>query len=122
MHARVDQKIELLRAVMDGVKPPEERNLVAQAMGPVIGGLTHHHRGARLEPNRPSGDRSKDATRDEVVDHEHRQRNRRGENEARQKSGEEVVAKVDGDLLAEDLLAMQSEDTLNWHEDRCEDG
>ena len=63
MHAGVDQKIELLRAVMDGVKAPEERDLVAQAMRPVIGGLAHHHRGAGLEPNRPGGDRSEDAAR-----------------------------------------------------------
>jgi hypothetical protein len=29
MHAGVDEKIELLGAVMHGVEPPEERNLVA---------------------------------------------------------------------------------------------
>ena len=29
MHAGIDQKIELLGAVMDGMKAPEERNLVA---------------------------------------------------------------------------------------------
>src|SRR5271155_2492864 len=39
MHAGIDEEIHLLRAVMDGMEPPEERSLVAQAMRPVIGGL-----------------------------------------------------------------------------------
>ena len=54
------------------------------------------------------------------MDSEHSQRNRRGENDARQEAREKVIAKVDGDPLAEDLLVMQREDTLDRHEDRRE--
>ncbi len=55
------------------------------------------------------------------MDHEHSRRNRRREHEARQETAEKVVAKVDRDPFAEDLLAMQREDPLDRHEDRRED-
>src|SRR5208282_3252162 len=97
----------------DGVEPPEERNLVAQAMRPVIGGLAHRHRGAGLEPDRPTGDGREDAARDDLMDRKDRDRNRRAEHEAGQEPVEEVIAEIDGDLLAEDLLAMKREEPLD---------
>ncbi len=55
------------------------------------------------------------------MDDEHSRRNRRREHEARQKTADKIVAKVDRDPFAEDLLAMQREDSLDRYEDRRKD-
>jgi hypothetical protein len=99
MHLDVDKKIELLGAVMDGMESPEERNLMAQAMRPVACGLPDRHRGAGLEPDRPTGEHRKDAAGNDLMDREDSERNRRPEHEARQEPAEKTIAKRDRNRL-----------------------
>jgi hypothetical protein len=48
--ARVDQKIHMLGAVVNGVEPPQERELMAPAMAPVEADLADDHGGDHSHP------------------------------------------------------------------------
>ena len=67
MGAGIDQEVDLLGAVMDGMEAPEERDLVAQAMTPVIADLPRHQPGERARPERQRSGRRKKATRNGAV-------------------------------------------------------
>ena len=105
MHPDVDEKIELLGAVMDGMESPEERNLMAQAMRPVACGLPDRHRGAGVEPDRPTGECRKDAAGTDLMDREDGERNRRPEHQARARRENNSQARPQP--LAEDFLPME---------------
>ncbi len=64
MGAGIDQEVDFLGAVMDGMEAPEERDLVAPAMAPVIADLPRHEPGERTHPER-QGTRSPPENRSE---------------------------------------------------------
>ena len=60
MGPRVDEKVDLLGTVMDRVKIPQEWDLVAQAVSPVVAHVTGHQPGEHAGPA-PAAPRSRPA-------------------------------------------------------------
>ena len=107
--ARADHEVDFLGAVMDRVEAPQQRDLVAQPVRPVVGGLADHHRGRGPRPHRQGGDPAQQSAGNEPVGDHHHHRHRYAEHQAGEESVDEIVAGVDADLLAQDLLLVQRE-------------
>jgi hypothetical protein len=59
MSTRADQKIDLRRVVVGGVKAPQQRNFVRPTMAPIKANLSHRQSRQPTRPERQGGDREK---------------------------------------------------------------
>ncbi len=57
MGAGADKEVDLFGAVVNRMKSPQERDLVTEAVRPVIAELPHDKRRDRANPHRLGGDR-----------------------------------------------------------------
>ena len=121
MGAGVDQEVDLLGTVMDGMEAPEERDLVAPAMAPVIADLPRHQPGERASPERQGRGRRMKAARNGAVHGPGQHAERRAEQQGGEQAAEEIVAEIGADPLAQDFLRMGGEETLQGHEDHDQD-
>src|ERR1700677_3703414 len=103
MGARTDQEIELLRAVVYGVKAPQEGDFMRPAVAPVESEIANDEGGQPAQPKRPGGNRSMQAPWHEMVcDIRHEgQRNR--EQQVGQQAADQIIADIAGETLVEDL-------------------
>jgi len=62
------QPVQMLRAVVDGVKAPQDRQRVAGAMEPVDTDVAEHHHHHRLHRHRPGAEACPQAARNQRVD------------------------------------------------------
>lgn len=121
MGAGIDEEVEVLCGVMDGVEAPEERDFVGPAVAPVEADLSDDDGGDDAEPERLGGYGRGEAGGDDVTYSEGQGGKRNADEDAGEKAGEEVVAEVGEDGLAEDGFGMEREEAFEWGEDDGEE-
>ena len=117
MGAGVDQKIDFLGAVMDGMEAPEEGDLVAQAMSPIVTDFGNDQSGDGFKPEGPGCGHCKKRIRHRTVNHQGQQGHRAAKEGGREKGADEKVAQISADSLAEDFLRMGGKESLQRNED-----
>ena len=117
MSTRVDEPIQLARAVMHGMKAPQPVRRMHGAVAPVEAQLGHEHGQGKARPAGQIGQARQQAVRREVVHQPQQQRDRHDDDLARQHAGEKVVQRVDAPAAAQHALAVQGEEPLERHEE-----
>ena len=117
MGTGVDQKIDFLGTVMDGMETPEEGDFVAQAMGPVVADFGNDQGGDGFEPERPGCGDCQKTIRNGTVDDPGQHADWTAEHSGGEKAADEKVAQIGADSFAENFLRMDGEETLEGNED-----
>jgi len=121
MGAGVDKEVDMLGGMMDGVEPPEKRELVAPTMAPVEAHFGNEGGEGDTASEWKSRDGGGEADRDKPVDCPSEQGEWEAEKEACEEAVEEVVSKVGKNGLAEEFLRIEGEEPLKRREDDGED-
>ncbi len=102
----------MLGTVVDRMKTPEERNLVAEAVPPVVADLTGHERGQGTRPEGQRGGRRQETSGHDLVDCPRQETDRHAQEQGRQQAAQKIIAEIDGHPLAEEPVRVGREETL----------
>jgi hypothetical protein len=115
--ASTHQEIDVLGAVVDGVEAPEERNLVTPTMAPIGADITYHEPGDDPNPEGRCRNRRNVSPGNRVANEPSQERNRSAQQEAGNKTVEEVIGDIGKDRFPEYLLRVKRKETLERYKD-----
>ncbi len=118
MRARIDQPVEMLGAVMDGMEAPEQRERVRGAVAPVRADVIDQQHQQQLEPERPRRERRVISARVRRAAAPARASQRHGEDRGGHEAVDKVPGEIDADLFAPDFCRMHRAEALERDEDR----
>ncbi len=120
MRPRIDQPVHFLRAVVDGVEAPQERDFVRPAVPPIETHLSHHQRRPEAHSQRKCRRARLHTARDHEVQSPTDGRHRYNQQQLGQQPAKKIVAQVRGKPRAKYVLPVQREDSLQRHKNRHE--
>ena len=120
MGTRVHQPIDVFGAVVHGVEPPQERNLMGPAMAPIETHFADDGYGKQPSPAGKLRHRVQVAVRHHAMESPGQDRHRHDQQQVRHQAVEEVVGQVGRHLRPEHPRRLQREQTLERHEDQAE--
>src|ERR1700737_2582775 len=94
MGARIDQPIQLFRAVMDRMEAPQQRNLVRPAMSPVESDFAYDHRRRKTNPQRQRSHLLVKPGRHQKMDYPGDGRHWRNQEQLGEQTAEKTIRKV----------------------------
>ena len=107
--ARVDEKVDLLGAMMNRVKVPQERNLVTQPVPPIISHVSGHQPRDHARPDRQRSGRRQQTLGNDAVHRPRQHADRHAQQHCQREAAEKVVAEIDDDPFAKHFLRTRGE-------------
>ena len=119
--ARADQKVDVLRVMVDRVETPEQGELVRPAMAPVEAKVGHHKGGEPTNPDRPGCDLGPPTAGNDLEGKIGGDRERDQQHERRKERADEIEPEVARRRRAKRPLLVQRKQHLEWNEDDRQD-
>jgi hypothetical protein len=121
MGARADQKVDVLRGVVDRVETPQQGELVGPTMAPVEAKVGHHERGEPANPDRPGCDLGPPTAGHDFERKIRGDRERDQQHERRKERADEIEPEVAQRRRTKRPLLVQREQHLKRNEDERQD-
>src|SRR3984957_7326151 len=121
MRARADQKVDVLRVMVDRVETPEQGELMRPTMALVEAKVGHHKGGEPTNPDRPGRDLGSPAAGDDLEGKISSDRERDQQHERRKERADEIEPEVAQRRRTKRPLLVQWEQHLERNEDDRQD-